>query len=870
MLAFLGRPMAYLAVLAATGLTVAGWWAANRPDDPVPWEGMIAGVAFSPFQADQSPLNGDRPSLDQVVQDMRHLAPHVGSIRTYSTRDGAELVPEVADTLGLSVTLGAWLSADRTQNALELKALVEMTRRHPSVHRVLVGNEVLLRADLTVDTLLAHIRAVRTAVAVPVSTAEPWHVWLDHPELAKAVDFIAVHLLPYWEGLSVDQAVDYALMRYGQLQATYPDRSIVITEIGWPSAGPWRQGAEASLINQARFIRTFLNAADRLGLDYYLMEAIDQPWKRALEGSAGSAWGLWGPDRSAKFPLAGPVVERPQWPIWCLIAVLLALGPCLAFAGRRTDIKAGGHLFFSLLIHLTLSALIMSAGTAFDGRQSPGATVAWSALILAQTLLMVMVLVDGLDLTEGLWLRQTRRRRDPVRTPLRTDMPKVSIHVPCYNEPPFMVIQTLKALTRLDYPNLEVIVVDNNTKDPAVWRPVEIFCDQYPELIRFHHLDEWPGFKAGALNYALSVTAADADIIAVIDSDYQVDAKWLAATVPLFDRPDVGFVQSPQDYRDWKGNLFKTMIHWEYAGFFHIGMVRRDEYNAIIQHGTMTLIRRRALEQVGGWADWCITEDAELGLRLFKAGYEAHYLNHSFGRGLVPDSFAGYKSQRFRWAYGAVQMLKRHWRDFLPGARRLNAGQKYQFLAGWMVWFADAAHLLFATAAIAWSLGMLAFPSAIEFPPHVFLLPAVFAFLFKVSAGLWLYGYRVPCSLRERLGAAAAGMALTHTVGRAMLAGLFTSKRPFVRTPKCEDHPKLVQGLAMAWEETVLLACLWATALGTAVAFGTDNRNALLWSWLLVVQSLPHLSALVTSMINALPESQDQRRRSITIAEAAD
>ena len=102
------------------------------------------------------------------------------------------------------------------------------------------------------------------------------------------------------------------------------------------------------------------------------------------------------------------------------------------------------------------------------------------------------------------------------------------------------------------------------------------------------------------------------------------------------------------------------MCYEEYRGFFHIGMVERNERNAIIQHGTMTLVRRDALEEVGGWAEWCITEDAELGLRLFEAGYEAAYIPRSYGRGLMPDTFIAYKSQRYRWAYGAMQILKHH------------------------------------------------------------------------------------------------------------------------------------------------------------------------------------------------------------------
>src|SRR5207302_530727 len=167
----------------------------------------------------------------------------------------------------------------------------------------------------------------------------------------------------------------------------------------------------------------------------------------------------------------------------------------------------------------------------------------------------------------------------------------------------------------------------------------------------------WP---KGALHYVLTQTAPDAKVIGVIDSDYMVRPDWLKAVVPYFDDAKISYVQAPQDHRDWTGDRFKEMLNWEYAGFFDIGMCLRNEYDAIIQHGTMTLVRRDLMEELGGWATWCITEDTELGLRLMEKGYGAMYSRERFGHGLTPDHFAGYKKQRFRWAYGAMQIMKAH------------------------------------------------------------------------------------------------------------------------------------------------------------------------------------------------------------------
>src|SRR5262249_10883104 len=188
------------------------------------------------------------------------------------------------------------------------------------------------------------------------------------------------------------------------------------------------------------------------------------------------------------------------------------------------------------------------------------------------------------------------------------------------------------------------------------------------DVFRFIHVEGLRGFKAGALNLALRHTRPDAVAIGVIDADYIVDPSWLRRAMVHFDDPAVGFVQAPQDHRDMADSAFKRVIGWEYAGFFNVGMVQRDLDDAIIQHGTMALIRRAALDQVGGWAEWCITEDADLGLRLHAAGWTSAYIRDSLGWGLLPDDWSAYARQRHRWAYGGMRILARGWRLFLPGS----------------------------------------------------------------------------------------------------------------------------------------------------------------------------------------------------------
>lgn len=205
------------------------------------------------------------------------------------------------------------------------------------------------------------------------------------------------------------------------------------------------------------------------------------------------------------------------------------------------------------------------------------------------------------------WRR--RLRRPPPDPQPGTPLPFVSLHVPAHNEPPEMVIQTLGTLVAMDYPNFQVVVVDDNSDDEALWRPVESWCRDHG--VTFAHLEDWPGYKSGALNYALRhLTDPRAEVIGVVDSDYQLQPSFLARCAPLFDDPSVAFVQAPQDYRDWERDAFYRRLYYSYRYFFAVSQPSRNERDGAIFAGTMGLIRRAALEDVGGWSEWCITEDA--------------------------------------------------------------------------------------------------------------------------------------------------------------------------------------------------------------------------------------------------------------------
>jgi exo-beta-1,3-glucanase (GH17 family)/cellulose synthase/poly-beta-1,6-N-acetylglucosamine synthase-like glycosyltransferase len=834
-------------------LTVALWGLLNLPDDEPPWPKKISGFSFQPMRADDDPTRRKYPSIEEIDEDLSLLQDDVSAVRTYSVQDTLAQVPLLAAGHGLNVALGGWIGRDLKANDEELSKLSEVFRQsHRNIVRVIVGNEALLRKDVSLAQLIDYIKRVRKTVWAPVSTAEPWHIWLKHPELVAQVDYIATHMLPYWEGIPIDQAVDYVVHRYQELRQAYPDKPIVIAEVGWPSNGRRLKGAEASPANQTRFLRRFLARAEAEGYTYYVMEAFDQPWKTAIEGAIGNYWGVYNADREPKFEFTRPVVRIPHWQELAAISVLLGVLILTLVYRDSNTLRARGKGFLALITYAVSTAAVWIVYDYTLQYMTPSTIAVGILLLLAGLGVLLLLVSEAHEWAESLWLQQMRRPF-PRKQVKDEELPFISIHVPAYNEPPELMIETLDALARLDYPQFEVLVIDNNTADPAVWQPVEAHCATLGERFRFFHVAPLAGFKAGALNYATQQTDPRATVIAVIDSDYLVHPRWLRDLAPAFTDPEVAIAQAPQDYRDGDQNTFKAMCMAEYRGFFHIGMVTRNERNAIIQHGTMTLVRRQVLDELGGWSQWCITEDAELGLRVFEAGYKALYISATYGRGLMPDTFADFKKQRFRWAYGAVRILLRHFGE-LSGYRktRLSTGQRYHFVAGWLPWFADGLNLVFNLAALGWSVAMVLAPD--DFIPPLIVVAALplVLFLFKAAKSFFLYRSRVSATLRQNLAAGLAGLALSHTIGRAVLKGLFTGGLPFFRTPKLANAPALIRALGDAREEVLFLIAFWLAAYTVTGRNDADMLDLQMWVLVLLVQSIPYLAAVLVSLTSAL------------------
>jgi len=840
--------------IAVAIISISLWAYINRPQTLPDWPERVTGFAFSPYHAGQDPREHIYPSLEQIDSDLALLAGKVTAVRSYSVEGPLSEIPRLARKHNINVCLGAYLSYEEGRNAEEFPRFLEVAKNNSNVVRAIVGNETQLQGILDYDDLISYLDQARLALGVPVSTAEPAGIWHKNPELVEHVDFIAMQILPYWQGMEVNEAVEYVFSELRGLQEAYPGKHVIISEVGWPSRGRDRGAAVASVSNEATFLRLFLSRIPEYGYIYYLMEAFDQPWKADIEGAVGAYWGVYDVERNPKFEFTQPIVPVPKWQLLAGISMVLAIITFGLLLIDSKTLRGHGRSFLAIVSYLAATAIVWIIYEYSSLYQTIGTIIIGFLMVTGMIGIFLVIMAEAHEWAEAIWIKE--RRRYMKIAPMRDDdSPMVSIHVPAYNEPSAMLIRTLNGLAKLDYPNYEVLVIDNNTRDPAVWQPVQAHCEKLGPRFRFFHKDPLPGFKAGALNFALKQTSADAEIIAVIDSDYIVDPNWLRDLMPQFNEPKVAIVQAPQDYSDGCQNAFKAMCYSEYAGFFYIGMMTRNERNAIIQHGTMTMVRKAVMEEVGGWAEWCITEDAELGLRIFELGYEAHYIPHSYGRGIMPDTFLDYKKQRFRWAYGAIQILKHHACSLLNICdSRLSSGQRYHFIAGWLPWLADGFNLLFNLAAIGWSLAMVWAPKTIDPPMLLFSLLPVALFVFKTTKLIYIYKSRIGASTIQTLFGGLAGLSLAHTISRAVLQGIFTKEMPFIRTPKHAKQSGLRSVIASTREEILILIALWSSVSAIAIIHGLESADTMFWIAVLLIQSLTYLAAVLVAIVAAMPE----------------
>lgn len=371
----LTAPFGFLACAAA--IVGAVWWWMGAPV-PMPAAPLAAGeklycVSYAPFRGDQNPLSdGTHIPAWQIDEDFARLKNVTDCVRSYSIEHGLDQIPEIARKHGLKVIQGLWLSSNAAKNETQIATTVGLAKRFPDViQSVVVGNEVLLRGEISGPDLAGIIRRVKSQVSMPVTYADVWEFWLRHREIYDAVDFVTIHILPYWEDFPIpaEQAVAHIDSIRRQMVAAFPDKEILIGETGWPSAGRMREGALPSLANQALVIQGVLALAKRDKFHVNVIEAFDQPWKRRLEGTVGGYWGLFDADtREQKFLWGAAVSNHPHWARQAaggiLFAALIFGVAGLARFRAHGSPAAPMHLWLAIAANATVAGIF--AGLAIE------------------------------------------------------------------------------------------------------------------------------------------------------------------------------------------------------------------------------------------------------------------------------------------------------------------------------------------------------------------------------------------------------------------------------------------------------------------------------------------------------------------------
>jgi glucan 1,3-beta-glucosidase len=365
-------------LLAAVAALIAVFWVWMGRPVAMPIldqsDSKLPCLSYTPFRGSTSPLEPDRGevSVADIEDDLARLASATRCVRTYSAAGfHLDRVAEIAARHGLEVLQGIWLSPNPKDNRLEIEAGIALANKHPSTIRgLIVGNEVLLRRDLPPDVLAATIREVKSRVRVPVTYADVWEYWLMNRPMGEAVDFITVHMLPFWENepTPVDRAAGHAIEALERVRERFPGKRIMIGETGWPSQGRMREGALPSPANQARFVHEVAGWVASHGADVNFIEAFDQPWKRTLEGTVGGYWGIFGAEsRAPKFRWGEPVSNHPHGTMQAFAGIVLALA-VFAAAWREERRRAGGPLPTSLWLAISVVALVpgLLAGLALE------------------------------------------------------------------------------------------------------------------------------------------------------------------------------------------------------------------------------------------------------------------------------------------------------------------------------------------------------------------------------------------------------------------------------------------------------------------------------------------------------------------------
>ncbi len=356
----------------------------------------------------------------------------------------------------------------------------------------------------------------------------------------------------------------------------------------------------------------------------------------------------------------------------------------------------------------------------------------------------------------------------------------VDILIATYNEPVDLLRDTVLCAVGVRYPHRTYILDDGNR--PKVRKLAEEFgCGYLARPDRAHA-------KAGNLNYGLQHT--DGEFLVTLDADHIPMPDMIDQLIGFFADPKVAIVQTSQDF--YNLDSFQHLTKWEQRFawqqqelFFSVIQPGKDSYNAAFYCGSPAMLRRKALEEVGGFATKTITEDMHTGLRLQKRGWQVIYYNRTVARGLAPQTFTGFATQWERWGRGAMQVLRQENPIFGKG---LSFGQRTCYLASYYFYWMAYQKLVYVLTPIFCLLTGI-FPFVAN--PAAFAIYFLPFFLLNLFATAPLEGGLRSFVLSEQFNL------VKMPVLMKSVAGLLQRESPFTVTPKSKASPARTMDMAL-------------------------------------------------------------------------
>lgn len=861
------------------------WWSyIDRPHEVKPGVDRLDCVSYNPYRTEYTlDENKKQVSRETIEADLAIIAKRFHCVRTYTTLYGMDAVPEIAAKYKLSVILGVWVSADLMENMHDLE-LALTTAKSPAVTHILIGNEALFFNIVSPKYIYLYLEYARSRTNKPISTGEIVSTWDQYKKLAELSDFIAIHVFPYWNNVPIENAIWYLEGEYSLMEKLFPEKEIMVAETGWPSNGVDHGPSEATLLNQAIYTREVSKYLSGKKIRYNIIEAFDQPWKIfGSEKHAGGSFGVFDDQWREKFSLSGPlslygssfmvkIIEEFAEKLngkellsgtsalvvlqklylnsdigICTTLLFIITGVLLGWFGSHLRMRAFFVGASTLLILINI--IVMIGYKAWIGHYiylyQFWINIPLMLLPVAGILYQLrdyMKIVGRGKIAHHLTYKDLQ--------PLSGTEPFVSLHIPSYNEEPEMLIRTIEHVTKLNYTNYELIIIENNTPKQEVWKPVEKYVRELGKPhIRFYHFDALEGYKSWALNKALELTDPRAEFIGLLDADYCVSPDWLRMTLGLFEDKNIAAVQCPQANETAWAPTFQKIMSYELDLFYKQGMIIRNSANAVIMNGTMCLLRRDILEKEK-WCNGFICEDSELGLRIQASGKTIMYVDHTFGKWLPPRNFEEYKKQRFRWAYGAMMIFKTHWRKIFLTSE-LTFAQRFEYLFGWIGW---GQMILYPFYLLILLFGSYFIYESYSFEaPYDFALLTLFYVVFLMLSTGAIYRDRMNISTKESILAILASASLTVTIFKAVFLAVFWNDFGFKKTNKWGIHTatgKLSWIKKHPWFITLVMINLVMIFFAQGILFRYGiTTDTFIWFLLVVTITLPTLSALFFQVV---------------------